>query len=305
MSCAEPQYIKDVVDYKGNEIPIPCGRCMSCRRDKTRLLELRAKEEWRSHAHSAYVTLTFDDNHLIYKNGFCFPTVNRKVAHEFFDRLRHNIKNLNPIVRMVNRIDENFTFLYSTEYGDDKGRPHIHCILFGVDFSNCRKLLQRTWENGSIDIKPVKNGCIRYVTKYLQKQAFGEEKYSKYFDNGLDAPVVGWSKGFGSKLYEKKADDIRKYGAIKDGNNFLPVPSYYKNKYFFFDEDNIESLEFEKGQRSIKKEHTFRNIGFKPFTQGRYNRYVSELNLFARAISRNETVNISDYGYFLGLRSRI
>lgn len=302
MSCANPLYIDTVLDFKGNEVPIPCGHCMSCRRDKVRLVELRAKEEWRFHTHSAYITLTFDDNHLVYKNGFAMPTVSKKMAHEFFDRLRHNIKNLPELVRIVNNIDVNFSYLYSTEYGDEKARPHIHLILFGVDFAKCRKLLQKTWENGSIDIKPVKKGCIRYVSKYLTKQAFGEEKYSKYFDNGLDAPVVGWSKGFGSSLYLSHADDIRKYGAIKDGNNFLPVPSYYKNKYFYFDEENINRIEFEKGQRAIKKEHSFRNIGFKPFTSRRYSSVVNELNLFTHAINNREQINLSDYAYFQGMR---
>ena len=94
MSCPRPQFYRDIVDYRGNRVPIPCGHCLSCRIDKRILWEQRLKAEYCANS-SSFVTLTYDDNHLRYSNANNFyPTTDFNQLHRFVDTLRHKVRSL-------------------------------------------------------------------------------------------------------------------------------------------------------------------------------------------------------------------
>lgn len=46
------------------DIRLPCGRCIGCRLERSRQWALRLTHEKRFHAESAFITLTYDENHL-------------------------------------------------------------------------------------------------------------------------------------------------------------------------------------------------------------------------------------------------
>ena len=89
MSCSRPWFDESIVDFNGNKIPIPCGSCLSCRLDIQKMAIDRMWCAYSSHPVSAFVTFTYDDNHLIIKDGFKQPTLSKDDAHKYLDKIRH------------------------------------------------------------------------------------------------------------------------------------------------------------------------------------------------------------------------
>ncbi|QCS36057.1 hypothetical protein [Capybara microvirus Cap1_SP_108] len=99
----------------------------------------------------------------------------------FLKRLRINLK------RQFGLSDKLRYFLCG-EYGEERGRPHYHMILFGLDVSpssyRCRdsnsyskayaldsvfRCIQDSWSLGRIECEPVTESNLRYVAKYTTK----------------------------------------------------------------------------------------------------------------------------------------
>lgn len=239
MSCCSPYYYKDIKDYRGNLVPIPCGHCLSCRIDKRILWEQRLKSEYVKSS-SSFVSFTYDDNHMRYKNGYLLPTCSADDVHRYIDCLRHKVRSLNY---SDSYISPSFKVFGCTEYGDSFGRPHAHLLFFGLDFSRCYKLFKTTWKNGNVKVLPVLSGGIRYVLKYLDKQCDTKELLQKkYLDKGLEPPKRFIGKGIGIDYIKSQIPNIQKYGMFKVGDRFIPCPQYYKNKYLNFSDKYIDSL---------------------------------------------------------------
>lgn len=296
MTCSNPTYLPHVMDWKKRLVPIPCGKCLCCRASKVSMMEARAKYEYNNHASAAFVTFTYDDNHLPFQKGFQRPTLLREHLHKFIDTVRHNVRNSRVIFPKC--IDRNFTFIASGEYGDRFNRPHYHVIFFGLSPDLCKRIFSKSWHNGSIAVLPLKQGGIRYVIKYLSKQEFGKHALSAYFDTGRESPFIMISKGFGSGYFVSQIKNIFKFGMLKFGQKFLPCPTYWKYKYFNFDMDNIQSIE----NRRVARENDIMNRvarprGYKSFDEySWHNVRVRERNLYASAVSRREQV-FHDYSF--------
>ncbi len=296
MACSNPTYLNNVRDWKKRLIPIPCGKCMCCRASKVSMMEQRAKYEYNNHSSASFVTFTYDDNHLPFENGFLKPTLRREHLHKYIDTLRHRIRNSNVI--FPKDIDRNFTFVASGEYGDKFNRPHYHVIFFGLSPAVTRSILLKSWRAGSVSVLPVKQGCIRYVIKYLSKQVFGKYADKAYFDTGRESPFVMISKGFGSGLFRSQRYNIAKYGMLKYGQKFISLLQYYKNKYFFFSRDNIVRVDNERMARELVDFETVaKPRGYKCYEDYKWRNVRNrEENEYWKAVSRREQV-FHDYSF--------
>ena len=74
--------------YSDMEIQIPCGQCIGCRLEKSRVWAMRCMHEASLYPKNCFVTLTYDDDHLP-ENGSLRPADMTK----FLKRLRKNIGN--------------------------------------------------------------------------------------------------------------------------------------------------------------------------------------------------------------------
>lgn len=99
--------------FKGG---FPCGKCSICREKKRydwtcrNLLELAASK------FALFLTFTYDDDHLIYKNGI--PTVSKKEFQNYIKRIR---KHYEP---------KKIRYFGCGEYGGINSRPHYHALLY-------------------------------------------------------------------------------------------------------------------------------------------------------------------------------
>ena len=232
MKCPHSVPIKGKYSFNGDQLYRPCGGCAICRRNALMALMTRANYEYKKHKYSAFLSLTYDDNHLYYQNRPFGENINvdlascsKKHIQKFCDDLRHYVKR-----HSLSNCDSDFSFIYCTEYGGLLARPHAHLLLFGIDFPIAKKIASKLWKYGFVDCRPVHSGSIRYVCKYINKGAKGKYADLQFHDKGVEKPVVKWSKGFGSGLFKDNADNIKANGCIKIGNKRIFVPSYYKYK---------------------------------------------------------------------------
>ncbi len=156
-------------------ISLPCGRCVACRLERSRQWAIRCVHEAKSHDRNCFLTLTYDDRHLP-EDG----SVDVRTWQLFCKRLR---KAMGP-----------FRYLHCGEYGEKTFRPHYHACMFGIDFSDDRKVwreepgrvlycsedLDDLWEHGKCWIGAMNFKTAAYVARYVMKKLTGEYAADEY-----------------------------------------------------------------------------------------------------------------------------
>ena len=167
MMCKSPATIKitagmQVASSIQRAALVPCGQCLNCRINQSRVWTNRILLEQTMHAESCFITLTYDDSHL--------PDpawVSKREIQNYIKRLRWNVA------------PKKFRYFAVGEYGHLSWRPHYHVIAFGLDRSLHERQIRRSWkdENGKylckperLDIGEVNSASARYITGYITKK---------------------------------------------------------------------------------------------------------------------------------------
>jgi len=147
-----------------------CGKCVACRINKRRIWTHRVLLEASEHVCSSFVTLTYRPEDLP-KGATLVP----RDLQLFLKRLRQR----------RDRGRDHFRFFGCGEYGELRGRPHYHAILFGVAgclFAEergfvCRdrrrrfcascSVVREAWGLGHTLNVPFVEECAAYVTGYV------------------------------------------------------------------------------------------------------------------------------------------
>lgn len=246
MSCSKPNYFLDLgikengkrnlkmipqrVDYnyyilcdrygKDNILVVPCGKCPSCQKAYKRQWSLRAECESLLYSQSCFVTLTYDNDHVV-----------NEVSKSDLKKFIKDLRNRGIKVR----------YFGCGEYGHhpvtgDRNRPHYHIILFGYFPNDCKpltksktgfwlfksKFIEKVWQKGLCTVQEFDSACASYVAGYVDKkiedEAFlimstkpglGYEYYRRNLDKLADSGEYIAKGGFKSKLpryFEKVAD---------------------------------------------------------------------------------------------------
>lgn len=144
MICKKP-FRKGVMEFG-------CGQCMPCRINRQRQWVARLQLETLTSPLSAFVTLTYDDEHLP-DTG----TVVKRDVQLWLKRLRELIH------------PRKLRYFLVAEYGEQTFRPHYHVILFGVTFVE-NTLLRSSWTLGGVHVGTVEPGSLSYVCGYVLKK---------------------------------------------------------------------------------------------------------------------------------------
>lgn len=168
---------------EGQLFTLPCGGCRGCRRDRANAWAIRSVHESKMHAvyrggrGSCFITLTIDPEHML---PHC--SVMKRSLQKFWKRLR---KSLGVSIR----------YLDCAEYGDMRGRPHYHAVVFGTMFLEDRRpwskneqghqlfvseTLAKAWPFGRALIGDVSYQSARYVASYISKKWKGEGAEAHY-----------------------------------------------------------------------------------------------------------------------------
>ncbi|MDL2320067.1 hypothetical protein LJC45_02920 [Alistipes sp. OttesenSCG-928-B03] len=159
---------------------VPCGHCEDCMRRKRNQWFFRIKQEARSHLLNLFVTLTYDDDHLVYDdNGN--PCVFKEEIRQFMRRLR---KEIYP-----NKV----RYYGISEYGPTTFRPHYHIVLFNwpVGYDQYSILL-KTWGKGNnITVSILQDEQAMYVCRYHTDKGFTPYGFQPTFTFMSKQPGIG------------------------------------------------------------------------------------------------------------------
>lgn len=202
---------------KDRTIPVPCGRCPQCTKLKINSWIFRLKQEQKISSSVAFITLTYDDQHLRYAlNGK--PTL-RKL----------DIQNFMKALRKEQLLYSNETLKYYAvgEYGTKYGRPHYHIIMFNL---HPKTNLKNAWKYGFIDISPARQASINYTLKYISKPKTKTKQDEQLREFSLMSKGIG--KNYLTPAIINYHSQLENCYLTTENGYKMPLPKYYKEKLY-------------------------------------------------------------------------
>lgn len=132
--------------------PLPCGQCLHCRINQTRVWTHRILLEQRVSAESAFVTLTYDDENL--PDDQCLV---KSHLQNFLKKYRRHVEPTKTRYFAVG------------EYGEKTLRPHYHIALFSNAYI-CPTSIEQAWDKGFNMVGTITSDSARYITGYVVKK---------------------------------------------------------------------------------------------------------------------------------------
>ena len=129
-----------------------CGQCTHCRINRSRLWVGRMLLESMEHPQTAFVTLTYNDEHL--PNP---PHLSKEAVQLFLKRLRGMAAG------------RKLRYYAVGEYGDKSWRPHYHLIIFGLAPTE-QKLVEACWPYGFVQVGTAEAQSMAYTASYVIKK---------------------------------------------------------------------------------------------------------------------------------------
>jgi hypothetical protein len=224
-------------------VPIGCGHCKECRKQKSREWKTRLTEDIRHNHNAKFVTLTFSNQEIT------------KLYSEIKDEYGYNKDNAVATLA-VERFRERWRKKYKvsirhwliTELGHE-GTEHLH--IHGLLWTNENKdEIEKHWKYGHVWVgEYVNERTINYIVKYVTKI---DIKHKYYKAKILTSAGIGGS-------YINRQDAIRnKYqenGKTKETyktrtGHEIAIPTYLRNK--IYTEEEREKLWLEKLDKQIR-----------------------------------------------------
>lgn len=222
---------------------VPCGKCPKCLQARASSWAFRIAQEQKRAASSAFVTLTYADEHLN-KTSLVdtttgeiiqHPTLYKKDVQDYHKRLRKRAEKITGTKSLIK-------YYLAGEYGTNTIRPHYHGIYFNLpdEMLKFPELIEMSWNKGQVHVGEVEPASIMYVCNYIQSKS---DILKTYSDQGVNNDQLPWqpefslmSKGLGENylspaMRKYYATKLIPYIPIEDGKK-LPMPRYYKTKLY-------------------------------------------------------------------------
>lgn len=253
--CVNP-YIATRKD--GTPVPVPCGKCLECRKQYQNEWIFRLSQEAKRSVCSCFVTLTYDDDHLPTQvdpeTGEIKSVVCKRDFQLFMKRLRKIGGDLLAGTR----------YFAIGEYGARFNRAHMHAIIICPSItyaSELDALVKKAWTAGFSLTKRATMNCYHYVCKYMNKidlrdhlvppfrlysrsigLNFLSQKMIDYYLSTFDRTCINGKARIGlPRYYQRKLDDIsysKCVGFKETGLNYSMMREEIKvvegTKYFYF-----------------------------------------------------------------------
>lgn len=226
-------------------IRVACGKCVGCQLDRSATWSLRCQHEASLYDLNAFITLTYDEEHVPANGSLDYPAVSG-----FLKRLRARFRGDHPGPNGRYPI----RFFCAGEYGSLLERPHYHLLLFNFDFSDKKPIgkhlyesdtLSSLWPFGLSSTGSVTPASASYVAQYCVKKVLPRDAgipafYAKWLTYGDRAPeFVQPSRrpGLGAWWYQKYRSDVlpRDYVVDSSGKKHR-VPRFYQERFRDADE---------------------------------------------------------------------
>ncbi len=222
MSCNSPL----TINVNGVPTKVSCNYCAGCRMARISDWNERIKHEvqyqaWKGND-STFLLLTYDDEHLPLHG------VSKRDVQLFLKRVRKYFSD-HHITKYAG-----WKYFLVSEYGDQESRPHYHAIMMGLPFDEVESVYRRCWDNGFVFSRPVADGGIRYVLKYMQKARPRKQERELYEKFDINPPFSMMSKGIGLDWYIQNQQHIINNGGYYAKSRLVRPNAYFKRKFGMF-----------------------------------------------------------------------
>lgn len=190
-------------------MPVGCGQCLPCRISRRRMWTARQYLEALCHDENAFVTLTYDDEHLP-DGGTLVP----KHVQDWLKTLRSGIG------------DTKIRYFLAGEYGEHSLRPHYHLSVFGAGLW-LSEYVEKYWKFGFVQVAEFNEYTAQYVCGYVTKKLSNDE------DGRLDGRANEFARmsnrpGLGAPAMEVIARQLHTINGLEEIERSGDVPFYLK-----------------------------------------------------------------------------
>lgn len=259
-------YEDDIVE--SSAVPLPCGKCLGCRLDKSAdwAARLTCEALSRSDQDCWFVTLTYDNDHLPVNGSVMSKSefgseLKRLRARLVRDGLLDSYRIDRPIDSQNPDLTPTFTFFVAAEYGAKFQRPHYHVIFYGLPIPDLvynpyrglytSQYLSEWWKKGFISVGRVTFQSAGYVARYCLKKLTGSARLGSRlpeWNNMSRRPGIGHDYIVDNlngvydtdKLYLKVGDSVR---------SMIP-PRYFDKIYELEDPVKCEQIKNWRSERA-------------------------------------------------------
>lgn len=242
-----PLYLDGDFNITGLNIKVPCGKCIGCKLDYSRMWATRSANEAYMNKHysnCAFVTLTFNDDMLARRENP--KSLNKTAFRSWIKRLRKAVKS---------QYNCEFRLMACGEYGAKHSRPHYHMLIYGFNFPDKyvykynkihgkevlyyrSPFLEKVWSPacssdsyGFSVLGDVNFESSAYVARYVTKKLFGAVAEKVYKHIEPEFLTTSRMPGLGYSYLQEFKQNIFELGYIVLPNgNKAPIPRYYINK---------------------------------------------------------------------------
>lgn len=215
-------------DIRMRYIPVGCGKCMECRKQKARQWQVRLNEEIKVNR-GYFVTLTFREERLReyytkYKECKSDNDVPTKAVRLFLERWRLRYKRGQTNVKLIKH------WLITEKGHKGTKRIHLHGILF-TDKPINNEYLKSMWEEGMVFVGTFCNEqTINYIVKYVTKLDTENKGFEGKIlcSKGIGANYINESTKY---MHQYQQGQTREEYRLKSGIK-INMPIYYRNKLY-------------------------------------------------------------------------
>lgn len=250
-------------------VMIPCKKCRICRLAKANDWATRCEIETKTNQTAIFLTLSYNNENLP-KTEEGTRTLKKQDVTNFKKRLREDIYRKTGERKTIKTFE-------CGEYGEKKGRPHYHMIIWGYRPNDLRivkqnkqgnylynsEKLEKIWGKGLIIIGNVSYESASYVARYTNKKI--DEKIYKNKEQPYINMSRGKNNGIGLQYWEQRKEKIKSNGGIyvktNKGVRLKTIPKYFIKKW---EEEikrkqkeilkNITAEKIQKDHEDIKKQ---------------------------------------------------
>lgn len=264
-------------DRKGDvvaELSLPCGQCDGCRLERSRQWALRCMHEAKMHEQNCVITLTYNDEHMPYYQDLVYEDFQK-----FMKRLRKRYGGYLPSKRHQGPIRK-IRFFMCGEYGEDKGRPHYHACIFGLDFDDkiyfkntpagsklfISKELQSLWSDenrspiGFATIGELNFDSAGYIARYVMKKDYGKTyeydmvdvETGELYTREKEFTRMSLKPGIGTAFYNKYYEDMFPHDVCVLNGIEMKPPRYYMLKLKKSDPDLYEEIQYGRARKALE-----------------------------------------------------
>lgn len=264
---------------KWKEITIPCGQCIGCRLDYSRQWATRITEEMKLYPENYFLTLTYDDDHLPWKE------VINKETGELITHCTLVPKHMTEFMKKLRRNYEYHTgwqgirFFGAGEYGSQTERAHYHIAILnmpiapeemkkignnkqGDELFECPRISE-IWGKGFVTIGALTWQSAAYVARYITKKQMGKNSKDWYQKMAMEPEFTRMSRNPGIGMpaimgnperLQKIIDEDKIRVTKKNGTLDNKIPKIFNQAYRSMEPENMILTERNRQKRTERAE---------------------------------------------------